>query len=348
MIFWVKAILIILLIRTFLGEPYRIPSESMEKTLLVGDFLIVSKLHYGPRTPLTIGIPFTRIYLPGVTLPSTRLPGFSEPKRGDVAVFNYPAAVDVVRGRIPESVPIDRRDPYIKRIVAVPGDSIAVVNKLLHVNGEPVRLAPTMMQRWMVTSTDRSRPTARALEDVGVDLVPGSDHMTADSAGYRQYVIVATAEAAESLTSRSDVGSVEPFVVPESLRTNGSFPTFPPGNTWNRDHYGPMFVPGEGITIDLDSLSWSIYREVIERYEQQSTSVNEQGQFLIDGGVADTYTFQQDYYFVMGDNRDNSVDGRYWGFVPESHLIGRAVLVMFSFKSWLPPIPRARFLKPIR
>ena len=119
--YWVKAIVAILIVRAFIAEPYRIPSESMEDTLLVGDFLIVSKLHWGPRTPETVGIPVTGIYLPGLRFPQVRLPGFAEPERGDVVVFNYPASVDVERGVIPASVPIERRAPYIKRIMALPG-----------------------------------------------------------------------------------------------------------------------------------------------------------------------------------------------------------------------------------
>src|SRR5690606_35305335 len=126
--FWVVAIFVIVVVRAFLFEPYRIPSESMEETLLVRDFLIVSKLHYGPRTPNTIGVPLTPLYLRGVQLPQTRLPGFAEVERGDVVVFNYPASFDVERGQVPSTVPIERRDPYIKRVVALPGDTLAVLD----------------------------------------------------------------------------------------------------------------------------------------------------------------------------------------------------------------------------
>ena len=173
--FWVKAIAIILVLRVFLFEPYRIPSESMEDTLLVYDFLIVSKLHYGARTPATIGIPFTGIYIPGFRLPQTRLPGFSEPTRGDVAVFNYPPAVDVVRGQIPESIPTERRAPYIKRLIGMPGDTLAVLDKLVHIDGEPYPLRNDMKQRWRVVGTGAGRANVRQLDELGIELVPGSD-----------------------------------------------------------------------------------------------------------------------------------------------------------------------------
>ncbi|MEO0557711.1 MAG: signal peptidase I [Bacteroidota bacterium] len=346
LVFWVKAIIIIVLVRMFLVEPYRIPSESMEDTLLVHDFLLVSKLHYGTRTPATIGIPFTSIYLPGIEFPQTRLPGFSEPQRNDVVVFNYPPAVDVVRGQIPESIPIERRAPYIKRIMGVPGDTLAVLDKVVHVDGRAVPISPTMKQRWLVTSAGESRPNVRQLEEMGIELEIGSDALQGDSVRTQlRYAVTATPVEAATLEARSDVERVEPSVAPDELVGRM---IYPPDSPWNPDQYGPVLVPGEGMTVDLDSTTWSMFSEVIDRYEGRDVARGLDGSFQIDGASVDSYTFTQDYYFVMGDFRDNSVDSRFWGFVPESHLIGKAVTKFISFHRLLPPIPRfSRWFRPI-
>ena len=346
LIFWVKAILIIVTIRIFLVEPYRIPSESMEDTLLVRDFLLVSKLHYGARTPATIGIPFTPIYVPGLRLPSTRLPGFSEPQRNDVVVFNYPPSIDVVRGQIPEDIPVERRAPYIKRIVGVPGDTLAVLDKVVHIDGRALPISETMKQRWQVTSTGASRPNVRQLEEMGIELVQDSDMRDRDSTGAPlQYAISATPPEAEALEARPDVARVDPFVVPDGLV--GSM-IYPANSPWNPDQYGPIVVPGDGMTVPLDSTNWAMFSEVIDRYEKRDIARGLDGSFQVDGQAVDNYTFTQDYFFVMGDFRDNSVDSRFWGFVPEDHLIGKAVTKFISFESFMPPIPRfSRWFRPI-
>ncbi len=336
--FWVKALAVILILRAFIFEPYRIPSESMENTLLVGDFLIVSKLHWGPRTPSTIGIPFTPIHVPGLTLPQTRLPGFTEPHRGDVAVFNYPASVDVERGRIPEALPVERRAPYIKRIMGVPGDTLAVYDAVLHINGSPVPLAPTMKRRWLVTSAASTRPNARQLEEMGV----GFDGDRVEGGAFvepREYYVTGTPVQMRALQARDDVARVEPFILDEGYR-DGTYGI-------NPHHVPPVLIPGEGITVPLNARTLPQYAEAIRRYEGHDLRI-EGDRVLIDGVTASSYTFAQDYYFAMGDFRDNSVDSRYWGFVPKTHLVGKATFTFLSFESYLPPIPRfSRFFRPI-
>ncbi len=334
--YWAKAIVAILILRAFIGEPFRIPSESMEDTLLVGDFLIVSKLNWGPRTPATIGIPFTPIHVPGLKLPQVRLPGFSEPKRGDVVVFNYPASVDVVRGEIPASVPIERRAPYIKRLVGLPGDTLAVLDKVLHINGRPVPLAPTMKQRWTVTAAGETLPSASQLDDIGVQLLLGSSRV---EEGAYQSEVYATPPEVEALEAQPGVARVDPSVLQEEYvdQTYGV----------NPDHVAPRVIPAKGMTIPLTAATLPTYAEAITRHEGHTLSQSG-GQILLDGQPATSYTFAQDYYMGMGDFRDNSVDSRYWGFIPESHLVGKAVLIFFSFRKWLPPIPRMdRFFRPI-
>lgn len=351
--FWIKAILVILVLRAFIFEPYRIPSESMEDTLLVGDFLIVSKLHYGARTPNTIGVPFTRIYLPGFELPQTRLPGFSEPERGDVVVFNYPARQDVERGPISADVPIERRAPYIKRIVAVPGDTLALVDKTLILNRVEVPLGETLKQRWVAFSETRERPTARQLEELG--LLFQGESMIPD--GTRAFTFDGTPSGARALEARPGIARVEPWVLPDSLAF-GTTPQladpraldliYAPALAWNPHQYGPLLIPGQGMTIAVNEETMDVYREVIEQYEEVTVEALAGGAYRFNGVERETYTFTQDYFFVMGDNRDNSVDSRWWGLVPESHLVGKAVFTFLSFDGWVPPIPRlGRFFRPI-
>jgi signal peptidase I len=337
LVFWAKAIVIILFLRAFLFEPFRIPSESMEETLLVGDFLIVSKLHYGARTPNTIGIPFTPFYLPGLQLPQTRLPGFSEPQRGDVAVFNYPAAQDVERGVIAEDVPIERRAPYIKRIVGVPGDTLAVTAKMLHVDGQPVSLAPTLKQGWTVRAAADARPTARQLDEWGIEFLPGSART--DTTGALLYEVWATPGEVEVLLARDDVAGVEPSVYPETYR-DPMFGT-------NRDATVPFLIPGEGLTVPLNAQTHPFLLDAIRRYERRALTATSDSTFALDGAAAASYTFAQDYYFLMGDSRDNSVDSRFWGLVPETHLVGKAVFTFLSFKGSFPFIRPTRFFRPI-
>ena len=337
--YWVKAILAILILRAFVAEPYRIPSESMEDTLLVGDFLIVSKLHWGPRTPATLGLPFTPVYLEGVEFPQVRLPGFAEPQRGDVVVFNYPASVDVVRGEIPDTVPIERRAPYIKRLVAVPGDTMAVFDKVLHVNGRPVPLAPTMKQKWRAVATGADRPNARQLEEMGIefdgDRVEGGAFTSP-----REFYVSATPVEVQALEALPAVARVEPFIADERYvdQTYGA----------NPDHVAPRVVPAAGMTVALTEATLLVYGEAITRHEGRRLARGPDGGFLLDGQPAETYTFVQDYYMAMGDARDNSIDSRFWGFVPHSHLVGKATITFLSFRKILPPIPRLdRFFRPI-
>ncbi|MEL6611606.1 MAG: signal peptidase I [Bacteroidota bacterium] len=348
--FWIKAIIVILILRAFIFEPYRIPSESMEDTLLVGDFLIVSKLHYGARTPNTIGIPFTRIYVPGLVFPQTRLPGFSEPQRGDVAVFNYPAGTDVERGAIPRDVPVERRAPYIKRLVAMPGDTLSIIDKSLSINLKPVPLSETMKQQWLAYSTDGTRPNARELEEAGYSF-EGSG-TTPDGRAY--FAVVATPEAARQLEARDGIAEVTPAFLPDSVSFRDRMGpiaddlVFGPAQKWNWDQYGALVIPSAGMTIDVTRTTMETYSEVLEQYEGVEVTRTRGGGVLLNGVERDTYTFKQNYYCAMGDNRDNSVVSRYWGLVPETHLVGKAVFKFLSFKGEFPFVRPGRFFRPIQ
>ncbi len=326
--FWFWAIVIMIFLRVFFIEPYRIPTPSMEESLLVGDYLFVSKLHYGARTPNTIGIPFTRIYLRGLEFPQTRLPGFSEPKRGDVAVFNYP----------PESGPIERRTPYIKRLVGIPGDEVLVLDKELYVNGERVPLTETQQGLWRIRLAEGRTLRREALDEIGAEYrgqTPPPDPAL---------VAFATPGEAEALRALDAVASVDPYVLPEERALPGLFPA---GAGYNTDHYGPVAVPAEGQTVPLTAATWPLYEDAITRFEGRDAELRADGRVYVDGAPVETYTFEQDYYFAMGDNRDNSQDSRFWGFVPHDHLVGKAVFVFFSvdLERYL---PRLRGFLPIR
>ncbi|MDX1438790.1 MAG: signal peptidase I [Rubricoccaceae bacterium] len=346
--FWIIAIAVIWFVRAFFFEPYRIPSESMEGTLYVRDFLIVSKLHYGPRTPATLGIPLTPIYVPGIEFPQTRLPGFSDIRRGDVIVFNYPASQDIVRGTVPSTIPIERRDPYIKRVIGIPGDTVAVVDKVVHLNGAPQPLGETMLQTWTVYGTGDVRPSVEELTEMGIQFDPRTGD-SRDSTGRvlspRQYTILASRGMVDELVRRAEVDRVEPRIMREGPVDNLRFP---PGSNNNPHHFNHVVVPGEGDTVPLNAETWPGLLEIITRHEGHTAQSIGDSLFVIDGQPATEYTFEQDYYFAMGDNRDNSVDSRWWGFVPKDHVVGKAWFVLLSFDKWLPPIPRfSRFFKPI-
>lgn len=324
------ALVVMLIVRTLFFDLFRIPTPSMEKNLLIGDYLFVSKLNYGTRTPLSVGIPFTQIYIRGLELPSWRLPGFSEVERGDNIVFNYP----------PEEKPIDRKMHYIKRVVGLPDEEIEVRNKVVYVSGEPLPFLEGMQQYWNIVKRDaRVRLSSAALEALEVSEVAP----TADPAVVR---IVATEAAVDEIREWPWVERVEPFVAPSNVGYSDIM--FPAGRNFTPDNYGPVRIPGRGATIELSDANVDVYGDVIRHYEQRQLVRQDDGSYLLDGVPAADYTFQQDYYFVMGDNRDNSEDSRFWGFVPMDHVVGKAIFIYFSWDN-ARRMPRfGRLLKVIR
>ena len=303
----------VVIVRAFFFDMFRIPTPSMEKSLMVGDYLFVSKLHYGYRTPYTLGVPFTQLYLPGVRLPHTRLPGFSEVQRGDAIVFNYPA----------DPHPVDRKMHYIKRVIGMPGDSLSIRDKVVHINGQPLPMMPTMQQQWNVYKTSpRVRLSKARLDDIGIDSA-----WALPSRNSNLVQVTATKEAAESLARWPYVERVEPSIMERPV----GYGLFPEGRSYTRDNYGPIPVPREGETVKLTEKNWAVYGPVIRRYEGHAARYLGNGIFTIDGERTDTYTFKQDYFFAMGDNRDSSEDSRFWGYVPMSHVVGKAVMIYFSW-----------------
>ena len=314
------AVVFMIIVRSLFIDLFRIPTPSMEKSLLVGDYIMVSKLHYGMRTPITLGIPFTQIYIRGLELPWTRLPGFSGPKRFDSVVFNWPAD---------PGKPIDRKEHYIKRIIGVPGDSLEIVDKVVHVGGEiltfrdtELPFKDTMQRSWYVYKNDpRIRLPRARLEEAGVERSVPTPNPSIER-------IQATDMAVDQMRQWEYIEDIRPAVV--SPMRGGRDDIYPTGREYTTDNYGPVPIPGKGLTLALNEDSWPVLEPVLSQYEGRRVAVTDEG-YSIDGQLQESYTFTQDYYFVMGDNRDNSMDSRFWGFVPMDHVVGRAILVYFSW-----------------
>lgn len=325
---FIVAFVIVLIVRTLFFDLFRIPTPSMEKNLLVGDFLVVSKLHYGTRLPMSLGVPFTSIYVPGVSFPYTRVDGFSSVKRGDPIVFNHP----------PKKGPIDRKIHYIKRVIGMPGEDLSVRDKVVHIDGRPLPLGKGMQQYWEVTKSDSRYQIPRTeMDEMGISEVKP----TRSAETVR---ILATAAAANEVEGWSWVKSVEPYVFSKS---NYQADLYPSERDYTQDNFGPVHIPQKGETVTLTDENWPVYQPVIVRYEGQSARQMTDSTFAIEGQRTTTYTFRQDYFFAMGDNRDNSQDSRFWGFVPMDHIVGKAVMTYFSWdqESWSPRF--GRILNPI-
>lgn len=328
---WVDAIVFAVvaatLIRTFFVEAYTIPTPSMEKTLLVGDFLFVSKLSYGPRIPNTpIAFPFAHHTMPGTTnvkayselikLDYHRLPGFGSVQRNDVVVFNYPIDYKVPR-------PVDKRENYIKRCVGLPGDSLKVINSVLFINGKPAYKAPEGEMEYVII-TNGSELNDDIMQELNINEY--------GPIGNNSYRMLATEGSIEKLKAMGNIKNVIPAIRPTETIEEILFPYDNKKYPWNVDNYGTIWIPKKGVTINLDSNNICFYRELITIYEG-NTLVENGNQFLINGKPTTQYTFKMDYYWMMGDNRHNSADSRFWGFVPEDHIVGKAWMVWMSWDS---------------
>jgi signal peptidase I len=288
----VFSIVFILLMRTFLFAPFVVPTPSMASEVQAGEYIVGSTLYYGARLPTTLGIPFTNIYFESIKFPYLRLPGFSSIKRGDVVVFNVPF----------EDKPIDFKTPYLKRLIGMAGDSLKIVNKIVYINGKALPEKAKMQQMWQVTYSDST--------------TQGINEMTRDA-------------AMNMKKERNYITEMKPFICAKEDMQCAD--TFPKGRNFTFHNYGSIWIPKKDATVTLTDANWTTYERAITVYEGHAAKSLGNNQFEIDGQKTNKYTFKQNYYFMMGDNRDNSLDSRAWGFVPEDHIVGKAMCVLFSW-----------------
>ena len=321
------------LIRWLFFEAFTIPTPSMENSLLVGDFLFVSKLHYGTRTPKTpLQVPLTHqtiwgtnipSYSDAIQLPQFRLPGFSEVQRGDVVVFNYPPELQH---------PVDLKTNYIKRCMGLPGDKLEVRDLQVFANGVAVPNPARMEDEYFVATTTANINEEKvflqndisdysAYTETFNDTIPGNDQPG--------YLIKTTSDITAKLRQYDFVKGISLVKASKDIIEPGLFPKSDLFK-WNRDNYGPVTVPKKGVTVNLTPENVAMYGAVIHDYEGNDDVVVDEKMIKIAGKAISSYTFKQDYYFMMGDNRHNSADSRYWGFVPMDHVVGKAVFVWMS------------------
>lgn len=311
---WVRACLwalaIIWCIKTFVFNWTIIDSTSMRQSLEPGDFVIVNKMGVGGRLPVSpLSIPFTDLYI-NASIPAFRFFSFSDIERNDVLVFNDPQETEV---------PIDRRTQLVKRCVGLPGDTVDMSEKFLFVNGESAPDPHSMTVNWYLQIDPRvdMKPLFEQLNVVeGMKLSDDGD-----------WLINTTWKSQELLSQFSAVKDMSYWYDDQS---DIQFQTFPQaGFGWTMDDFDQIVIPKEGLTVELTAYNRALYKQVIETHESHTFEiVNDE--VLIDGAVATSYTFEQNYYYMLGDNRDNASDSRFWGFLPEDHIIGTAKFVLFS------------------
>ncbi len=369
---WVEAIIFAVFaaafIRMFLIEAFVIPTSSMEGSLKVGDYLFVSKAHYGIRMPMTVlqfplvhnrfsqqssGLLARESYLSKPSLPYFRLPALEQIDRNEPVVFNFPAgdSVIITPGRtydiyqwrremeilqrlgrplppMPPVVvrPIDKKDHYIKRCIALPGDSLHIRNGQVYINGQPAQNPQHLQFAYYLRNTS-GLLNLRKIEEIGVNL---NDAIPVEfpNGEFRQYYNL-DAKQVEKVKSwgisveRFEPGTRPGYVFPNDAQQYGH---------WTVDNFGPIYIPKKGTTVALTPASMPFYERIIRVYEGHTLEIRD-GKYLIDGKEATTYTFAQNYYWMMGDNRHNSEDSRIWGYVPEDHVVGKPLFIFFSTKN---------------
>ena len=403
---WVSSIVFAIVAATFVHtyfiQPYVIPTGSLERTLRIGDFLFVSKFHYGARVPMTtLAAPMVHDTLPGIKtrsyiadvdpatyktswknklrLPYMRLPGFQSIKKNDIVVFSLPSdtLVQFFRADKPVKKPIDKKSNYVKRCVGTPGDSLAVIDGTVYVNGEQFQLSDRAKVMYDHTIHSQKGVSSRLLAEVdasdylrkyiagnlsqnqyngllpyvlGANRTPDNKiELITQEKGIptqvirqlgislteekpRSRVANLTQEMVNTLRNNPTIDSVVRTIEPKGTYA-GAFPQKPNLYPWNNDNFGPIYIPKAGATVAINHKTIPLYKKIIRDYEFNEVKVSGQKVF-INGQEASSYTFKQDYYWMMGDNRDHSEDCRTWGYVPADHIVGKPVFLWLSFDNF--------------
>ncbi|RYC53175.1 signal peptidase I [Flagellimonas olearia] len=403
---WVSSIVFAIVAATFVHtyfiQPYVIPTGSLERTLRIGDFLFVSKFHYGARIPMTtLAAPMVHDTLPGMKkrsyladvnpetyktswinklqLPYMRIPGFQKVKKNDIVVFSLPSDTLYQFFKAEKAVkkPIDKKSNYVKRCVGTPGDSLQVINGYVYINGERLQLSDRAKPMYNYDIYAQNGVSSRLLEEVDASdylrtyisgnlnqnqynaLAPfvlganrtqdGKIELVTEEKGIPTEVIRQLRLSLTEEKPRSRVANLTDEMVAQ-LRENqaidsviktddgkgvymGAFPQKPNLYPWNNDNFGPIYIPKAGTTVEINSRTIPLYKKIIRDYEHNDVKVSGQ-KVLINGEEANSYTFKQDYYWMMGDNRDHSEDSRTWGYVPEDHIVGKPVFLWMSFDNF--------------
>ena len=322
----VFAVIAATILRTFLIEAYTIPTSSMEKSMLVGDFLFVSKVAYGPRVPMTpIAFPLVHHTMPIfggksyseiIKIPYHRMKGTSKIRRNDCVVFNWPAES---LGR-----PIDKKENYVKRCVGMPGDIVELKNSNLFINGSPQEEFDGMKKQWQYNVITKGTGLNPNILLKKYDITEG---------GYgrnrNEYNLTLTNFNRDALSSFPNVTKIERRIEQEGEYADYIFP-HNKDFRWNIDNFGPIKIPAKGETIQISIKNLPLYKDIIQRYESNKIEVIGENIYINDT-IADNYTFSMNYYWMIGDNRHNSADSRFWGFVPENHIVGKALFIWMSW-----------------
>jgi signal peptidase I len=388
---WISALIFAITAATFVHnyfiQPYIIPTGSLEKTLLIGDFLFVSKFHYGARTPMTaVAFPMvhdtlpivkTKSYLDFPQLPYFRLPGFQKVARNEIVVFSWPA--DTVRQFFVKEKgvrkPIDKKSNYVKRCVGIPGDTLSIVDGFVHINGERSILPERAKTQYVHTAYRAKGISGRKLQSENfkdftrkyrIDNISNESYQAllpyiygiysnerdnfvviSPAAGIpvevvrklrlkmseileSQKELLLTVSEADRLNKVMKLDSIVRQVNRSKTPNTSFFPNHLPYD-WNEDNFGPIVLPKAGTSVGLTLQNLPLYKKIIREYEKNLLVVKD-GAIFINGKKTTQYSFQQDYYWMMGDNRHRSEDSRYWGFVPEDHIVGKPVLIWFSIE----------------